>query len=415
MDDRYNERYRRGQVWRGYEGSGGGRHQERWGSDEWQPESDDGSWQGERRRQQLSPGQLSDGGPARDDAGYDREYGQGRYPDHPNHPDRPDHPGHPGRSQGDYRKGSDLRYGLNGQYEPEDADTWPGERSRYRNRDQDWLRDMDRSREDTQPAYGRGYFSDVRGDTAYGHGQGTYRGDERGNPRGGYPSEYRGEYAGGYRSNERQDFRGGERSDPWADQRENQRTQQWDRERSEPRRAYREASQEPEEHGALYHLGRRIGEAVGEVFGQPQGRRVGPKGYQRSDERIRETVCEHLAYAGGVDVRDVSVEVASGLVTLTGTVRTRSEKYDIEDLADTVFGVTEVQNNIRVQRDRGLGGVGGSGVSRQGSAAASGTASVASVTASAATPSTCTSATSGVAAQTATPAKMTDLKTWTPE
>ena len=89
---------------------------------------------------------------------------------------------------------------------------------------------------------------------------------------------------------------------------------------------------------------------------QQAGRGTGPKGYQRSDERIRDHLCTRLAYATGVDVSDVSVEVASGVVSLSGTVRRRSEKFDIEDMADNTSGVKEVQNNIRVQRDE-AGGV----------------------------------------------------------
>ncbi|MGY8525524.1 BON domain-containing protein [Paracidovorax citrulli] len=105
-----------------------------------------------------------------------------------------------------------------------------------------------------------------------------------------------------------------------------------------------------EEHGMLYELGHRIGEAVGGLFGQePERRRVGPKGYQRSDERIHEAVCERLAYADGLDLSDVTVQVNGSVVKLTGSVRSRSEKFDIEDIADNVYGVTDVENEIRVR------------------------------------------------------------------
>lgn len=108
-----------------------------------------------------------------------------------------------------------------------------------------------------------------------------------------------------------------------------------------------------EEHGMLYNLGHRIGEALGEWFGpasDERTQRVGPRNYQRTDDRIRDEICEHLTFANGVDVRDVSVEVKGGIVTLDGTVRHRSQKYDIEDIADNTFGVTEVDNRIRVAR-----------------------------------------------------------------
>ncbi|MBP0620587.1 BON domain-containing protein [Cupriavidus consociatus] len=85
-------------------------------------------------------------------------------------------------------------------------------------------------------------------------------------------------------------------------------------------------------------------------YGQPlRGRdRVGPKGYQRSDERIREEICERLAHARHVDVQDVEVDVEGGVVRLSGNVRDRREKYCIEDIADDVFGVREVHNGIRM-------------------------------------------------------------------
>lgn len=85
--------------------------------------------------------------------------------------------------------------------------------------------------------------------------------------------------------------------------------------------------------------------------------RVGPKGYQRSDERIREEICERLAHAPNVDVQDVEVDVEVGVVRLSGNVRDRRQKYCIEDIADDVFGVREVHNGIR------LGAAGPFGVS----------------------------------------------------
>jgi hypothetical protein len=75
----------------------------------------------------------------------------------------------------------------------------------------------------------------------------------------------------------------------------------------------------------------------------------GPKGYQRSDERIHEEVCERIARAG-VDVDEVEVKVEKGEVTLTGSVRSRGDKWRLEDVVDDVFGVDEVNNHLRVSR-----------------------------------------------------------------
>ena len=79
-----------------------------------------------------------------------------------------------------------------------------------------------------------------------------------------------------------------------------------------------------------------------------QPRRASPKGYTRSDERIREELCERLAHAGRLDVREVEVAVADGWVTLSGSVPARPQTYHIEDIAASVYGVRDVENRIRV-------------------------------------------------------------------
>lgn len=74
-----------------------------------------------------------------------------------------------------------------------------------------------------------------------------------------------------------------------------------------------------------------------------------PKGYTRSDERIREDICERLM-TSPYDASDVEVSVSRGEVTLTGTVPSRADKWGIEDVADTILGVQDVNNQIRVHR-----------------------------------------------------------------
>lgn len=76
----------------------------------------------------------------------------------------------------------------------------------------------------------------------------------------------------------------------------------------------------------------------------------GPKGYKRSDERIREDVCERLGSQGEVDASEVEVQVQDGHVTLTGTVTHQRDKRHLEDLAEVVPGVQEVITELRVHR-----------------------------------------------------------------
>jgi osmotically-inducible protein OsmY len=81
----------------------------------------------------------------------------------------------------------------------------------------------------------------------------------------------------------------------------------------------------------------------------------GPKGYQRSDERIREDVCDLLCEHGGLDASNVEVQVVAREVTLLGFVPSRTQKRLAEDLADTVSGVSEVHNQIRVEQPGSTG------------------------------------------------------------
>jgi hypothetical protein len=80
---------------------------------------------------------------------------------------------------------------------------------------------------------------------------------------------------------------------------------------------------------------------------RPMGR--GPKNYQRSDDRIREDLCDRLMMSW-MDAENVEVLVVAGEVTLEGTVKTRDEKRAIEALAETVLGVKDIHNALRVER-----------------------------------------------------------------
>ncbi|RRN66315.1 BON domain-containing protein [Caulobacter sp. 602-1] len=83
-----------------------------------------------------------------------------------------------------------------------------------------------------------------------------------------------------------------------------------------------------------------------EADGAHRGR--GPKGYRRSDERIREDVSDRLTDDSWLDANGIEVAVSDGDVTLTGTVRSREDKRRAEALAESVSGVDNVQNNLRV-------------------------------------------------------------------
>ncbi|UIF90759.1 BON domain-containing protein [Cupriavidus sp. UYPR2.512] len=84
--------------------------------------------------------------------------------------------------------------------------------------------------------------------------------------------------------------------------------------------------------------------------GAQRARPVGPRNYQRSDERILEDICEQLTRNARLDLSDVEVRVEQGVVTLEGSVPTRQQKYRIEDIADDVFAVKDLVNHLRVPR-----------------------------------------------------------------
>jgi hypothetical protein len=78
----------------------------------------------------------------------------------------------------------------------------------------------------------------------------------------------------------------------------------------------------------------------------------GPKGYRRSDERIREDVSDRLTDDTWLDASNIEVRVESGMVTLTGNVGSRDDKRRAEDIAMSCSGVKDVINQIHV--DQGI-------------------------------------------------------------
>jgi BON domain len=91
--------------------------------------------------------------------------------------------------------------------------------------------------------------------------------------------------------------------------------------------------------------GKRYWFDVGDERGQFRGTR--PRGYERSDERLRELICERLTDAD-IDATDIEVKVAQGTVTLEGSVRARWMKHQAEDLIDDLGGVKDIHNQLRV-------------------------------------------------------------------
>ena len=79
----------------------------------------------------------------------------------------------------------------------------------------------------------------------------------------------------------------------------------------------------------------------------------GMKAYDRPDDRVLGDVCDRLAMESDVDVSEVTVEVAAGVVKLGGTVEDRYERRTIEEIVESVSGVRDIENGIRVQQRSG--------------------------------------------------------------
>jgi len=84
--------------------------------------------------------------------------------------------------------------------------------------------------------------------------------------------------------------------------------------------------------------------------GQHSGghRGKGPKDYNRSADRIREDVCDRLSDDDYLDATDIAVQVEGNEVILSGTVQNREQKRRAEDLVESISGVRNVENRIRV-------------------------------------------------------------------
>lgn len=105
---------------------------------------------------------------------------------------------------------------------------------------------------------------------------------------------------------------------------------------------YQRSFRGSEERGGEGYYGDR--HAEGEFRGK------GPRGYQRADERIQEDVNDRLSEDPRLDATDIEVSVSSSEVTLWGEVSNRADKRRAEDCVESVSGVTNVQNNLRIHQ-----------------------------------------------------------------
>jgi hypothetical protein len=75
----------------------------------------------------------------------------------------------------------------------------------------------------------------------------------------------------------------------------------------------------------------------------------GPQNYQRSDDRVRENISDRLTDDSFIDASDIEVTVDNCEVTLTGTVVSKDTKRRAEHISESVPGVKNVENRLRIK------------------------------------------------------------------
>jgi hypothetical protein len=242
---------------------------------------------------------------------------------------------------------------------------------RPQSRNEPWPRNEDRENYSAAGDYGRADYPQDNGQASTGryHGTGGRRDYAQGNRGYNRPFRENGHNYAGHNYGGQNYFAQGDYGNP----------QDYGVTRNIPQPGYFQASdfsqqagytrsEYPEDTGYLYgqphsrdnqQAGRALGTqdwqerqgAQRGAFGlQSTHRGRGPQGYTRSDERIKEDVCERLSEHHYIDASQIRVEVSQGVVTLEGTVDDRWQKYQTEDLVDATSGVQDIQNRLNVSR-----------------------------------------------------------------
>lgn len=79
-----------------------------------------------------------------------------------------------------------------------------------------------------------------------------------------------------------------------------------------------------------------------------------PQTIKKTDAQIHHDVIEELKWDSRVDETEVGVQVAAGVVTLTGTVTSWAKRVAAQEAARRVIGVLDVANDLKVKAAGGL-------------------------------------------------------------
>jgi hypothetical protein len=75
-----------------------------------------------------------------------------------------------------------------------------------------------------------------------------------------------------------------------------------------------------------------------------------PRGALHSDEQIKSEIETLLREHERVDARDIHVDVRDGIVTLSGSVSGPTEIRAAAGLAENVFGILDVKNQLTIRK-----------------------------------------------------------------
>ncbi len=75
-----------------------------------------------------------------------------------------------------------------------------------------------------------------------------------------------------------------------------------------------------------------------------------PRGARRSDGQIKSEIDTLLRENGRVDSRDIQVDAQEGVVTLSGSVGSPAEIRAAAGIAENVFGIQEVKNQLTIRK-----------------------------------------------------------------
>jgi hypothetical protein len=77
---------------------------------------------------------------------------------------------------------------------------------------------------------------------------------------------------------------------------------------------------------------------------------IGPKGYKRSDMRLKEEAYLLLNQDPILDSSSIQIDVLNNVIYLKGVVDSRRDKKRAEVLIEDIYGIEDVQNQLKIVR-----------------------------------------------------------------